>query len=80
MNYPLRWLVVKLLEGDAEILQKMKSLPEGKTILNVIAENAAQLEKHLGYDLETALIEKRYGYLKGLVGECTISTMVWRKD
>ena len=71
VNYPLRWLVVKLLEGDAEILQKMKSLPEGETILNVIAENVAQLEKHLGYDLETALIEKRYGYLKGLVGECT---------
>jgi len=71
IDYPLRWFVIKLLEGDAEILRKVKNLPQGETILNIIAESVAKLEKHLGYDLETALVEKRYGYLKGLVEECT---------
>jgi len=71
IDYPLRWFVIKLLEGDAEILRKVKNLPQGETILNIITESVAKLEKHLGYDLETALVEKRYGYLKGLVEECT---------
>jgi len=71
VNYPLRWLVIKLLEKDAEVVQTIKALSEGKIILNEVEQNISKLEKHLGYDLETALVERRYGYLKGLVGECT---------
>jgi len=66
VNYPLRWLVIKLLEKDAEVVQTIRTLSEGKIILNEVEQNISKLEKHLGYDLETALVERRYGYLKGL--------------
>jgi ferrous iron transport protein B len=70
-GYPLRWLSVKLLEGDAEVLKKIKTLPEGKEIEREVIKSTAKLEKHLGYDLETAIVERRYGFLEGLVRECT---------
>jgi len=70
-EYPLRWLIVKLLEGDAEILEKIKKLPEGSEIEEAVLKTTASLERHLGYDLETAMVERRYGFLKGLVRECS---------
>ncbi|RKX70804.1 ferrous iron transport protein B [candidate division WOR-3 bacterium] len=70
-EYPLRWLIVKLLEGDAEILEKVKKLPEGSGIEEAVLKTTASLERNLGYDLETAMVERRYGFLKGLVRECS---------
>jgi len=70
-GYPLRWLSVKLLEGDAEVLKKIKTFPEGKEIEREVIKSTSKLEKHLGYDLETAIVERRYGFLEGLVRECT---------
>ncbi|HIE43195.1 MAG TPA: ferrous iron transport protein B, partial [Candidatus Omnitrophica bacterium] len=69
-EYPLRWLIVKLLEGDAEILERIKKLPEGSEIEEAVLKTTASLEKLLGYDLETAMVERRYGFLEGLVKEC----------
>ena len=70
-EYPLRWLLVKLLEGDGEILKKVESLPTGPEIRDAVFESTAKLERHLGYDLETATVERRYGFLEGLVRECS---------
>lgn len=67
----LRWFTVKLLEADPEILEKAKTLPRAQEIEKATLEYTAQLEKRLGYDLETAIVERRYGLLEGLVRECT---------
>ena len=67
----LRWLAVKLLEADAEILEKIKALPQAEQIEKRTLECSARLEKRLGYDVETAIVERRYGLLEGLVRECT---------
>jgi ferrous iron transport protein B len=69
--YPSRWVAIKLLEGDAEILKRvMHSKAE-----SMVLESQAKLERHLDYDLETALVERRYAFLSGLVKESTRKTL-----
>lgn len=70
--YPTRWFAIKLLEGDLEILNFAKSLPEGEKFEKRMVKSVKKLEKHLGYDLETAIIERRYAFLEGLVKECVV--------
>jgi len=66
-GYPSRWAAVKLLEGDAEVLNAV----EDTEIVPLVLESQTKLERHLGYDLETALVERRYAFLSGLVKEST---------
>lgn len=75
-DYPLRWLIVKLFEGDPDILEKVKALPKGEEIEKGILMSTAKLEKHLGSDLETTIVERRYAFLEGLVRECVES--LWK--
>ncbi len=74
-KYSRRWLTLKLLEQDENILAKAKELPEGNEIRKKISESITKLEKHLGYDLETAIVERRYAFLRGLVKECCHKVM-----
>jgi len=71
--YPVRWFSVKLLEGDLEIINTARSFPGGKDIEKKVMESKLKLEKHLGYDLETAIVERRYAFLEGIVKECMSS-------
>jgi ferrous iron transport protein B len=66
-GYPSRWIALKLLEGDGEVLKAV----EGTEIAPLVLEAQSGLEHHLGYDLETALVERRYAFLSGLVKEST---------
>ena len=66
-GYPSRWVAIKLLEGDAEILERVAD----SNAESVVLESQAKLERHLGYDLETAFVERRYAFLSGLVKEST---------
>ncbi|MCK5534341.1 ferrous iron transport protein B [bacterium] len=69
-NYSRRWLVLKLLEQDENILEKVKKLEDKDEVTNKITETITKLEKHFGYDLETAIVQRRYAFLRGLVKEC----------
>ncbi len=66
-KYPSRWLAVKLLEGDPAVLNEVGSLPGGAELASKAARLAAELESRLGEDVETYMIERRYGFIKGLV-------------
>jgi ferrous iron transport protein B len=66
-GYTSRWVAIKLLEGDAEILKRVAN----SKAESLVRESRAKLERHLGYDLETALVERRYAFLSGLVKEAT---------
>ena len=66
-GYPSRWVAIKLLEGDREILEM--AMREGEAIESQTVDSKKRLEEHQGYDLETALVEKRYAFLSGLIKE-----------
>jgi ferrous iron transport protein B len=72
-GYPSRWMAIKLLEGDRGILEI--ALREGEAIESQIVDSKKRLEEHLGYDLETALVEKRYAFLAGLIKESVSKNM-----
>jgi ferrous iron transport protein B len=64
-EYPSRWVAIKLLEGDREMLERVM----GTGIEFEVIDGKIRLEKHIGYDLETALVEGKYAFLSGLVKE-----------
>ena len=59
-KYPVRWLAIKILEGDEEILKKL----DGSKYKNEIIEAAKNDE-----DFESVLAEKRYDIISRIVEE-----------
>ena len=58
-KYPVRWLAIKLLEADEEVLKLIdKSLCKEE-----IMQQLSEAKKILGEDIETALAEKRYSII-----------------
>jgi len=70
LPYPPRFLAIKLLESDIEIIEELKSLGYVNLVEEILHE-VVDLEKKLGYDLKSKIIERRYGFLKELVKAST---------
>ncbi len=68
--YPLRWLILKLFEGDPAVLETISSYRWAKAIQEEIMLSTIQLEKRIGYDIQTVLAERRYGFIEGIIKEC----------
>ncbi|MCK4472486.1 MAG: hypothetical protein KAW49_11965, partial [Anaerolineae bacterium] len=69
-RYPSRWLALKLLEEDSEIVSQMEaSVVGGGTILAQARKSVAHLRNVYGDDAETIIADRRYGFISGLVKE-----------
>jgi len=66
-----RWLALKLLEGDPEAEALVADDERGTVVTEVLEEVRRWLGRHLDVDLETAVVERRYGFLNGVARECT---------
>lgn len=66
-----RWWALRLLEGDTGVLAEMEAGESGATLKPLLEGVRAALERHIGADIASAIVERRYGFLKGLVKECT---------
>jgi len=66
-SYPIRWMSIKLLEGDTEAILQ---LGEHKEVISRVGELVTRLERCLNEDVESAMVERRYGYIEGLLREC----------
>jgi len=66
-----RWWALKLLESDPGALAELESTAGDSPLRPVFNSVRTGLEKHIGTDAETAVVEARYGFLNGLVRECT---------
>ncbi|OYD16215.1 ferrous iron transport protein B [candidate division WOR-3 bacterium JGI_Cruoil_03_51_56] len=66
-----RWRALKLLEGDATELKLLETNPDAEAVRVELNQIRTKLEHKYGYDVETAIVERRYGYLNGVVKECT---------
>lgn len=64
-----RYLSIKLLEGDREVQDFVRSLPGSKLILEERDKNAGHIEKLLQEDCETAFTNARYGFISGALRE-----------
>jgi len=58
-KYPARWLAIKLLEGDSDVLSKVVKLPRGEAVVSHARSLKECLERKVG-DLESYIIKRRY--------------------
>lgn len=69
LNVPSRWIALKLLEDDTEIVEKVKNSAKGSKIL----EETSKIQKHwsnvFGDDPDAVITDARYGFIAGLIQE-----------
>src|SRR6266487_4288235 len=66
-RYSKRWLAIKLLEKDEDILARIQSMQDGETIIAFAKERAQHVESMLGEDFDLLTADRRYGYINGIV-------------
>ncbi|SEA47478.1 ferrous iron transport protein B [Porphyromonadaceae bacterium KH3R12] len=64
-NMPLRYICVKLLEGDKDIEKRVRTLPQPEQIFSRRDRERAYIEKLLREDPESAFTNARYGFIAG---------------
>lgn len=69
ISYPKRFFALKLLEGDGEFVNILKE-KERDDIVEFATKETSRLESEFGFDLETEIIERRYGFIKNIVLKC----------
>ncbi len=70
-KYNTRWLAIKLLENDRDIINKVSFL----SVKREVDKSIYRIEKLTGEPPETLIAEKRYGFISGLCQEAVHSTI-----
>lgn len=65
LNLPVRYISIKLLEGDKEVEDIIKQQPGHLKVLSRRDKERAYIERLLREDTETAFTNARYGYVEG---------------
>ncbi len=73
-KYGSRWLALKLLEQDNEILSKIQS----GSLLDTVERENARLRDIFGDDAEVIIADKRYGFISGACLETVKATIELR--
>ncbi len=66
-HYPKRWLALKLLEADADILARVQKIPNGEQVIALAQQGAEHVSSMLGDDFDLLTADRRYGYINGIV-------------
>lgn len=66
-SYSKRWLAIKLLEKDSDILGRVQTMKNGPEIIALAKERARHVESMLGDEFDLITADKRYGYINGVV-------------
>ncbi len=69
-RYHPRWLAVKLLEADSDIVERLRSQSDvAESLLGQARKSRRHLEKIYGEDIETIVADRIYSFLNGLCRE-----------
>ena len=66
-RYSQRWLAIKLLEQDPDILEHVQHMDGGTAIIAFAQERAKHVESMLGDEFDLLTADRRYGYINGVV-------------
>jgi len=66
-EYDPRWLALKLLEGEQDIADHVKTLQGGGRILDAATESISRLNASLPEGVEIAIVDRRYGFIGQLI-------------
>ncbi|CFX18126.1 Ferrous iron transport protein B [Syntrophomonas zehnderi OL-4] len=74
LPYPSRWLALKFLEKDREIMKHLEEFDQELPLQ--IEKSRKRLQSMIGDDAETCLVEDRYGFIRGVCREaCQTNTL-----
>ncbi|MBW1729336.1 MAG: ferrous iron transport protein B [Deltaproteobacteria bacterium] len=66
-KYPVRWLALKCLEGDKQVLDLLKKHPdEFAKVTRICKETSKHVMNTLEEDVEGIIADHRYGYIAGI--------------
>jgi len=69
-KYPPRWLALKLLEQDEEVVRKCrKKATDSVSLLSLVDSEIQKITSVLGDDPETLIADQRYGFASGAFRE-----------
>ncbi|MBN1259896.1 MAG: ferrous iron transport protein B [Anaerolineae bacterium] len=77
-RYSPRWLALKLLEEDEDILEKLHSNQNHTGLIAQAATSVEHLRAVYGDDVDTIIADRRYGWIHGLVKETVQHTTTER--
>ena len=66
-RYPVRWLALRLLQGDETCIAKVQDIPETADVLAQAQEESKRLQDLYREDLDTIIAEERYTWINKLV-------------
>jgi ferrous iron transport protein B len=66
-NYPSRFLAIKMLENDSEVIKLFTDNEEGMAIINLSKKYREELEKLHGEDIHTIISSEIYSNIKKIV-------------
>ncbi|MEA3396615.1 MAG: ferrous iron transport protein B [Chloroflexota bacterium] len=78
-RYHSRWLAIKLLEEDSDIITKLEGMVLSGSLLTEAQKSIAHLREVYGDDVDTIIADRRYGWINGLVRETVQRTAVDRQ-
>lgn len=74
ISTPLRWLLVKALEGDTMAQKRLISAALDENVAQEIDNTRKHIEHVFGDDLEAVIADGRYGFIGGLMREVVTQT------
>lgn len=66
-RYPRRWLAIKLLEADPDILPRVELMDNSTGIIELARLGAEHLKSMLGDEVDLITADRRYGFINGIV-------------
>jgi ferrous iron transport protein B len=75
-RFGARWVALKMLEGDRQIL----ALPHSGQLLAGVESAIKELEKHYHETLDIVIADRRYGFISGACQETVRTTVQTRHD
>ena len=66
-RYSPRWLALRLLERDPDIIEDVQHMEGGAKLVALADERARHVESMLGDEFDFLTADRRYGYINGVV-------------
>jgi ferrous iron transport protein B len=67
-----RWLAIKLLEGEGDIIARVRELDGGMAVIDATNLSISQLEDVSPMGIEVSMADRRYTYVSRVVGETLV--------
>ena len=68
-HYSTRYLAIKYLENDSDIAKIVEALPFADELRSVRDEEAARIQRLLGSNAESAIVDAKYAFIQGALAE-----------